>query len=510
MRVTWETACDVLVVGAGIAGTTAALAAAERGVRVTLVSAGATFSGASFYGGTWGLGVVGPDEAADEPDMEKTILQVGGGVANPTLVHALVTGIAPAIERLERRGVSLRKPSNPGEREYIPCFDHKTRSWHGLERQPYRLAIAQGLERAGVHRLERCLLLDVVVAGQGTCGERTSGGQLAGAVLYSMGARRAFGIRCRSIVLATGGLGGLFGRRLTAPDVLGSAHAVATTHGASLVNVEFVQLMPTIFSPVSGIVFNEKTFRYLEGTGCAQDLLEMRSGYGPFTASRPSCAVDLAIDGAGSTGLRVRYRTLPDPLPEFVRTYFDWLSRRGISPTDELRIAHSAHASNGGIRIDAAARCAGGPSGLFACGECTGGMHGANRLGGLSSANCLVFGEIAGRGAAEWALGRERSEKADGVELAEEANASASDAITAMRSILDERCMVVRTEMGLKAAVAELDELCQQAAGDLMPSSDMQAIACTLLARQQLASARAMTAAMLARPDSLGSHYRAS
>lgn len=69
-----------------------------------------------------------------------------------------------------------------------------------------------------------------------------------------------------------------------------------------------------------------------------------------------------------------------------------------IEPTDELRIAMYAHAANGGIRIDRNAWT--GVKGLYACGELTGGMHGADRIGGLSSANGLVFGRIAGKAAA--------------------------------------------------------------------------------------------------------------
>lgn len=66
-----------------------------------------------------------------------------------------------------------------------------------------------------------------------------------------------------------------------------------------------------------------------------------------------------------------------------------------IEPTDELRIAMYAHAANGGIRIDRNAWT--GVKGLYACGELTSGMHGADRIGGLSSANGLVFGRIAAR-----------------------------------------------------------------------------------------------------------------
>ena len=64
--------CDVLVVGAGIAGTQAALAAAQSGARVALASAGGTFSGSSFFAGTWGLRLIAPDGENDVDDLAWT------------------------------------------------------------------------------------------------------------------------------------------------------------------------------------------------------------------------------------------------------------------------------------------------------------------------------------------------------------------------------------------------------------------------------------------------------
>ena len=161
---------DVLVVGAGIAGCEAALAAAESGARVALASAGETFSGSSFFPGTWGLGLVGPASEKDEEDFVETILEVGRGMALPGLVRALVRGVAPAVARLEARGVELRGAARPEERDFIPCFDRKRRSWHGLERASYRTATEAALRRAGVTTLPRHELLDLVEKDGRVCG----------------------------------------------------------------------------------------------------------------------------------------------------------------------------------------------------------------------------------------------------------------------------------------------------------------------------------------------------
>ena len=100
-----------------------------------------------------------------------------------------------------------------------------------------------------------------------------------------------------------------------------------------------------------------------------------------------------------------------DP-PEFVTTYFDWLRQaKGLTVDDPIHIGVFAHAANGGIRIDPNAFT--GVPGLFACGEVTGGMHGADRIGGLSTANGLVFGGRAGpQRPPAWARRRRRNSAA--------------------------------------------------------------------------------------------------
>ena len=533
-----EKGVDVLVVGAGIAGITAALAASAQGARVCMASVGTTFSGASFYGGTWGLGLVGPDGEGDEDDLVATILRVGGNVADPTLVRTLVHGIAPAAERLERLGVTLRRPAagHGDEQAYVPCFDHRHRCWRGIERGPYRASVARGLRAGEVTLLEGCELVDLAEADDHICG----------AVLYDAGSGRFRTVACGAVVLAAGGLSGLYQQRLCAPDVTGAVHAIALRHGCSLVNVEFLQMMPTIVSPRPGIVFNEKSFGYVDGrsAGLSRDLLAERGRYGPFSARLASRSVDFAIASAGRRGMEVRYGTLPDRLPEFVRSYSAWLSAQGVDPMGPLRITHYAHASNGGIAIDARGRCRGGARGLFACGEMAGGMHGADRLGGLSSANCLVYGEIAGREAAREALGtswasrawRHPDAHAPGRKLPSTQAMVPADAEAMegeLRDTMSRWCMVRRDAEGLSRARRRLDGLAERAtaglvgAGDAARAADAVVtaegtltagvgevagaphdVARAMRLRLRLDSARAMVAAMSARQESRGAHYR--
>lgn len=501
--------CDVLVVGAGIAGTQAALAAAQSGARVALASAGGTFSGSSFFAGTWGLGLIAPDGENDVDDLADAICEVGRGVADPALARVLAAGAEPAVARLQALGCELQEAGNAGERDFIPCFDRKHRSWHGLGRESYRAAMGAALAAAGVALLPHRELLDLV-SNSSQDGEKC----VAGAVLYDSDSNELQVVRAKAVVLATGGVGGLYSRTLTMPDVLGTAQAVALRHGVRLVNPEFIQIMPGLTAPVTDVVFNERTFRYasVEGfdTPDAATLLDERGGHGPFTASLADRAVDLAVVAAGDAGAQVGYH-LPEHLPEFMQTYFDWFRASfGRDPADGVRIAPYAHASNGGIRIDAAA--ATGVSGLYACGECTGGMHGADRIGGLSSANGLVFGHIAGTSAAAWASGTRHTPEATGEKdalLPCLASREAAGALARLRGLMQERCMVVRSEEGLLACLAGLHELEERVQGALEPCKDARQLAETRRAQDALLTARALATTMLARRESRGAHFRA-
>lgn len=501
--------CDVLVVGAGIAGTQAALAAAQTGARVALASAGGTFSGSSFFAGTWGLGLIVPDGKNDVDDLVDAICEVGRGVADPALARVLATGAGPAVARLQALGCELQEASNAGERDFIPCFDRKHRNWHGLGRESYRGAVGAALEAAGVALLPHRELLDLL-DGRTSAGEKC----VMGAVLYDSESNELQVIPAKAVVLATGGVGGLYSRTLTMPDVLGTAQAVALRHGASLVNPEFIQIMPGLTEPVQNVVFNERTFRFAEVEGFdapdAAALLDERAGHGPFTASLADRAVDLAVVAAGDAGAQVSYH-LPERLPEFMQTYFDWFRASfGRDPADGVRVAPYAHASNGGIRIDAAAST--GVAGLYACGECTGGMHGADRIGGLSSANGLVFGHIAGTSAAALASGTHHTPEPTGEKdalLPCLASREAAGALVRLRGLMQERCMVVRSEEGLLACLAGLHELEERVQGALEPCKDARQLAETRRAQDALLTARALATAMLARRESRGAHFRA-
>ena len=505
MRLTRTHSCDVLVLGSGIAGITAALTAAEAGRSVILACKGKLFSGSSFYPGTWGLGLVGPADESDEADLAATIEAVGCGMADPAMVRAFVAGIHPAIEQVRSMGVKLRRADNGGQKEYIPCFDHKHRDWNGIEFDSAREIFSRRLKELSVTVLPGCEALELVQTDRRVCGAVVAQG---GSLCY---------LGCKALVLATGGYGGLFKYHLCTADVEGVGQSLALDAGCRLVNMEFMQMMPGYISPAYQTIFNEKTFRFTrlrcpDGrpllNGAAKELLTQRSTHGPFTSRLPSKAVDLALFRAflkDERGVEATYteEMRSDP-PEFVKTYFDWLREsRGLTMEDPIHIGIFAHAANGGIKTDPNAFT--GVPGLFAAGEVTGGMHGADRIGGLSTANGLVFGGKAGRSAAEACAGT--PEPPDEYLFHAASSGNVPEVLSTLQEAMFRNAMVIRGEEGLSAALGTVERL--SANLSLCPSADVRAIAQTRRLTGRLHTAEAILKAALLRRESRGAHYRA-
>ena len=555
---------DVLVIGGGIAGIVSAIEAARNGASVAIACAGPLFGGSSFYPGTWGLGLIGPESATDEDDLISTIEEVGCGVASHDLVETFVRGLRPSIAWLEDElGVALKRPSSTEsarEATFIPCFDHKNRMWRGITREAFESTARRHIDELEIDVLERCELVELVRRSDGPHADGPTndpregeGGCMAGAILFDRRERTLFALPAKTVILCSGGTGGLFERSLTSRDVLSSAHGLALDAGCELVNIEFMQMMPGLVSPARGIVFNEKTFRYAkfdDRNGILpqrddelEELLETRSGHGPFTCRLGDESVDMAIDAAGEDGIAVRYDFPRDDAPEFVQTFARWMENElGITPEDEMRISMYAHAANGGIRIDCDAQTA--VPGLFVCGEATGGMHGADRIGGLSSANGLVFGRIAGKRAAARAkgaapsgddtpspsmngpqadgdghVGPKRIRELDGALRRIKMTSVPLDDMDEtritkdMRRIMSEHAMIQRTERGLAEAIDDIERLQREARyhgdcrGCVIPTD--AALARGIRVTSQLKLAHEMLTAMRKRTEGLGSHFRA-
>ena len=277
-------------------------------------------------------------------------------------------------------------------------------------------------------------------------------------------------------------------------------------------------MMPGFFSPARNTIFNEKTFRF--ASFCTPDqtpvfdqdeeaLLDLRSTYGPFTCRLPSCRIDQKLyltSLKNEAGVAVSYLDAAknDP-PEFIRLYFDWLEQeKKVSVHDTVHIGIFSHAANGGIKIDPDGFT--GVKGLYACGEVTGGMHGADRIGGLSTANGLVFGQRAGRAAANAASTCTGSHTPDVYDFSEWSIPDRSVLRKELQDLMYRNVMIIRNEPGLSTTLMMLHELLHSS--PRIPDTDVSAITDSRILEGQFLTAICVLKAALLRKESRGSHYR--
>jgi succinate dehydrogenase / fumarate reductase, flavoprotein subunit len=266
------------------------------------------------------------------------------------------------------------------------------------------------------------------------------GGRIAGALGYRRESGRFVVFRAPAIVLATGGVGKAYKVTSNSWEYTGDGHALALWAGADLIDMEFVQFHPTgmVWPPSvrgilvtegvrgdGGVLRNARGERFMFGyipemfrAETAETEEEADRWYTDRSARRtpdllPRDEVARAInteikEGRGSPhgGVYLDIATRRDPdditrrLPGM---YHQFLQLADVDITKEsMEVGPTCHYVMGGVRVDAETQTSTVP-GLFAAGEVAGGMHGANRLGGNSLSDLLVFGQRAGRGAADYA-----------------------------------------------------------------------------------------------------------
>ncbi|MBI6004919.1 FAD-binding protein [Clostridium perfringens] len=500
--------CDVFVMGAGIAGIMAAIEASNNGQKVIISSSSNIFSGSSFYPGTWGLGLIGPEDRNDEEDLAKTIKEVGCNVVDEELVETFVKNINPSIDLLKEMGVKLKEANNSGEKEFIPCFDHKNRNWNGILFESAKKVLDHKLKSNEVLEYPFSEVIEIV----------KEDNKIIGVILINSLNKLEF-IKCKALVIASGGIGGLFKYRLNTTDITGMGQALALKVGCNLTNIEFMQMMPGYIKHCPKTIFNEKTFKYIEarneeGEDVFKDIenlrekLEKRSTYGPFTSRLDSKDIDYAIFKEfmkNKNGVTVRYKdSLKNNMPEFIEVYFKWLKEnKHLTPDDEINIGIFFHAANGGISINKWAETK--VDGLFAAGECTGGMHGADRIGGLSTANGLVFGKIAGKSASRYASSKGLSEKEE-VEFALYEIEGAGDLILEVQEIMFKNAMIEKSEVGVKNSLLKLEEISK---GFVYKKEvNMENLRNSYRLENNILLCKAILKAIDLRKESRGSHYR--
>ncbi|MDA0256177.1 MAG: fumarate reductase/succinate dehydrogenase flavoprotein subunit [Chloroflexi bacterium] len=445
---------DVLVIGAGGAGLRAAVEALGRGCRTAVVCK-------SLLGKAHTVMAEGGVAAAMGNVYEEDSWQIhfrdtmrGGKMLNNWRMAQLHAQEAPdRVNELEEWGALFDRTEDGrilqrdfGGHRYARLAHVGDRTGLEMIRTEQQRAVELGVDVYSECTINR-LLLD------------PSGERIAGALGYWRETGRFVLFRAKSIVIATGGLGKIYSITSNSWEGTGDGHGMAMLAGAEMVDMEFVQFHPTgmVWPPsVRGILVTEGvrgdggTLRNADGTRfmfsyipkmfaseTADTEEEADRWYEDRSAARrtpdllPRDEVARAINtevkaGRGSPHggvfLDISSRRPADYIQRRLPSmYHQFKELAGVDITKEpMEVGPTCHYAMGGIRVEAES-CASSIPGLFAAGEVAGGMHGANRLGGNSLSDLLVFGRRAGIGAAEYSSGLDALPALDETQVQERA-----------------------------------------------------------------------------------------
>jgi L-aspartate oxidase len=399
----WERDADVLVVGSGAAGMSAALAAAGHGRRVLLISKEELGGGSTPLAQGGLAAAIGPGDSATA-HLNDT-LAAGAGLCDPAATAALVSEAPAEIARLAGLGARLERTAlhlegGHSHRRIV----HAGGDAAGAE---VHRALRGALLASSVEVLTRAVALDALTDENGSVGALLVG------LVEDDGRRLHPGIvTARAVVLATGGFGQAFATTTNPAGVTGDGLALAVRAGAELRDVEFVQFHPTVLWSESsrgqcplitealrgaGAVLVDASGRAVMA-GChplgdlaprdvVSAVMQERMGWRGEGDAGDAPAGHLWLD-ATAVGRAVLERDFP--------TVTAACRARGVDPvTEPIPVAPGAHYACGGIEADMDGRTS--VAGLFAIGEAAStGVHGANRLASNSMTEALIAGHRLG------------------------------------------------------------------------------------------------------------------
>ena len=523
---------DVLVVGAGGAGMYAAIAAARNGADVILADKSMiSRGGATIMAQTATAAALG-DEEPDrwEKHLEDT-LEAGRGLCNEELSAILCREAIDRIREMDDWKVGWARKD--GKITGVMAPGHSVPRCVYVDFLNTGPAVAKCLRtqvaRAdSVMRVSGLAINDVVV----------DDGVVTGAVGWNLEDETPVTIAANAVIIAAGGLTRLYQRNSASVNMNGDGYAMALRAGADLIDMEFPQFFPIghlaprlvgmdpiMWDPfrykLGGRLFNAKGEEFLHKYG-GEDAEK-------YTTTRDIISYGITKEHeAGLTtengGVHLSFQHIPeDKLRAAFGPVIDKLAANGIDLTkDTVEVAPIAHYHMGGIRVNGQMETS--VAGLYGAGEVVGGANGANRLSGNAIPEAFVFGERAGRFAAAYARGRNRTwsdaaaqEHLDLLNtlIGRQSDASGDKAALGemwfeLQNLMWEKVGVLRTGEKLSAALARIREM-RTTLAEMVPADDAE-FNMTLQdwydLRSALLTAESVTLAAINRTESRGAHQR--
>jgi succinate dehydrogenase / fumarate reductase flavoprotein subunit len=519
-------ATAVLVIGTGGSGLRAAIQLAERGTDVIVVgkrpSADAHTTLAA-GGINAALGTMDPDDSWQQHAADT--LKESYFLADPNIVRIVTEGAARGIADLERWGMPFaREADGRISQRYFGAHTFRRTAfagdYTGLEIQRTLVNRARQLDVPIIDTMYVTRIL-------------TRDGVVFGAYGFDVGDGTRYVVHADAVILAAGGHTRIWRRTSSRRDEnTGDAFRLALTAGARIRDPELVQFHPsgllepedaagTLVSEAArgegGILRNQLGERFMQ----RYDPVRMELS----TRDRVALAAYTEIKQGrgtpdGGVWLDVSHlprETIMQRLPRVYQTLIE-LQMLDITTTP-IEIAPTAHYSMGGVWVrpeDHGTEVAG----LYAIGEAASGLHGANRLGGNSLIELLVYGRITGDAAADYSAdldAQPRSATAVAEARTEVDQVLAADGPENVRSLqravrdtMTEHAGVVRDETGLLAGLARLDDIeaAEKSIGVHPDLAGFQDLAHAFDLRSSLVAARATMEAALERRETRGCHNR--
>ena len=496
----WTAQADVVIVGSGVAGLTAALHARRAGRTVLLVTKGRVEEGST----RWAQGGIAAALADDDTpeDHLRDTLEAGAGLCDVAAVNALVTEGPDCVRSLIGLGAHFDLDPSGALALTREGGHHRDRIAHAggdaTGAEVSRALVAAVALDPGIELIEGALVLDLLRDGDG-------GAQ--GVTLHVIGHGQRDGVGAAlapAVVLATGGFGQVFAQTTNPPVATGDGVALALRAGAQVADMEFVQFHPTVLwlgprargqQPLVSEAVRGEGARLLDAAGDhVMDDVHPMGDLAPRDVVARAIMRRMIETGEPHVWLDARdfgARLWEERFPTILAS----CRAHGIDPVTELiPVSPASHYVSGGVLTDLDGRAS--IPGLFACGEvaCTG-VHGANRLASNSLLEGLVFAARIGRTLA----GDSRSARPV-VPLPPATALVTGEGRRRLQQTMSDDAGVLRSADSLALASRALEEIADSASG-VPCTDDWEATNLHLVGRVLVHQARI-------REETRGSHWR--